>query len=91
MRTEPFEHTGKIMIARDPWYGSYIVEVIGIRVVPNGQRIDVTVLECVVPPSDRAILNPDARYHREPYETGSHQNFAPDCLYCLPAVWQRPA
>ena len=83
MKTEPCEFSGRRMVARDPWYGSYVVDVIGTRVVPNGIRIDVQIVSCLVPPSDRAILNQDAIYHRDAYETGSIQNFSPDCVYAL--------
>lgn len=91
MRTEAFEHTGKTMIARDPWYGSYVVRVIGIRTVPNSQRVDVIVLQCLVPPSDRAILNPDALFHRVPYPDDSAQNFSPESIYHISASQMKPA
>lgn len=81
MRTMLCELTGKVMIGRDAWYGSYEIEVIGSRCVPGGHRIDARIITCIVPPSDRAILNKDAVVHRSPYPTDSIQNFAPDCIY----------
>ena len=81
MRTESCSLTGRTVVARDTWYGSYVAEVIGERKRLGVHRIDVRIIECIVQPSDRAILNPFALVHRQPYPQGSVQNFAPDCIY----------
>ena len=81
MRTFQCSLSGRTVIARDEWYGSYLAMVIGERKKPNMHRIDVRIIECIVPPSDRAILNPFAIVHRIPYEAGSIQNFDPTCIY----------
>ena len=68
---------GMQVTAEDEWYGSYTGEVVGFRArYGSGTRVMVRIDSCIRQPSDRAILNPDARYHREPFPTGSIQHFA---------------
>lgn len=73
---------GMPVIAVDEWYGAYTGTVKGLRSrYGSGVRVLVEIESCIVQPSDRAILNSAARYHREPYAPGTIQHFALDGVH----------
>lgn len=67
---------GTYCTASDPYYGDYKAEIRGChKGFNNSIRIDVTILECLSPPSDRAIINKQNIVRRMPYPIGSVQHF----------------
>lgn len=63
------------VIALDEWYGVYLGICKGKRRSPAVNRMDVEIIRCLVQPSDRAILYPNAYVHRDAYPPGSIQHF----------------
>lgn len=68
-------HIGMPVVAVNEWYGAYMGTVKGMRTRYGSVRVLVEIESCIVLPSDRSVLNPNARFHREPYAPGTIQHF----------------
>lgn len=70
---------GTNCIVNDPVYGTYKAVIRGgHKGFSDLPRVDVTIVECITPPSDKAILYKDFIAHRKPYAPGSIQHFEKD-------------
>ncbi len=72
------ELIGSYCIAEDDYYGTYKGIILSTRNVPFGSRVDVSIMECIEPPTNKAILNPYGTVKRKPYPLGSRQHFSAD-------------
>ena len=69
------ESTGRMVLACDPYWGSYIGKIRSCFNTPMGLRAKVEILLCVELPSQHAIFPPHGHVSRVPYKAQSVENF----------------
>lgn len=69
------EYIGMKVLASDVYWGSYTGVLERIFNTSVGQRARVRIAECVVYPSQHAVIFKENKFARLPYERGSTSNF----------------